>query len=97
MCCFYLTKSTQCNGQNVTSFSLKHILQHLLYLLKFNLLMIVPEELMNFKLRTIPGNSVYINLIIFDKALEIKKFGSYNNVGFGFFIIVLLLERFSPF
>ena len=42
------------------SFSLINILC-LLYLLKFYLPLILPEEQMNFKLSNIPGNSVYIN------------------------------------
>ena len=32
--------------------------------LKYNLPLIVPKELMNFKLSTIPGNSVYTNYAI---------------------------------
>ena len=58
---FYLMKSARCNGRNVVlSFSLINILR-LLYLLKFYLPLILPEEQMNFKLSNIPGNSVYIN------------------------------------
>ena len=53
-------KSSRCNGRNVVlSFSLINILR-LLYLLKFYLPLILPEEQMNFKLSNIPGNSVYI-------------------------------------
>ena len=36
----------------------------LLYLLKFYLPVILPEEQMDFKLSNIPGNSVYINITI---------------------------------
>ena len=63
VCYFYLKKSARCNGRNVVLqvFLLKNILRLLLYLLKFNLPLIVPEELMNFKLSDIPGKSVYIN------------------------------------
>ena len=54
-------KFARCNGQNVVlSFSLINILR-LLYLLKFYLPLILPEEQMDFKLSNIPGNSVYIN------------------------------------
>ena len=60
--CFYLMKSARCNGRNVVlSFSLINILR-LLYLLKFYLPLILPEEQMNFKISNIPGNSVYINV-----------------------------------
>ena len=36
---------------------------HFLYLLKFNLALIVPVELMNFKLSNIPVNSVYFKIL----------------------------------
>ena len=58
--CFYLMKSARCNGETSLSFSLINILR-LLYLLKFYLPLILPEEQMNFKISNIPGNSVYIN------------------------------------
>ena len=64
--CFYLMKSALCNGRKVVlSFSLINIL-HLLYLLKFYVLLILPEEQINFKLSNIPGSSVYINAGIID-------------------------------
>ena len=68
--CFYLMKSARCNGRNVVlSFSLINILR-LLYLLKFYLPLILPEEQMNFKLSSIPGNSVYIRLTLSIKTKQ---------------------------
>ena len=64
--------------RRVASFSLKNILRLLLYLLKFNLSLIVPEEPINFKLSIIPGNSVYIkNMILLTrrKATEALYIG----------------------
>ena len=52
VCYFYLKRSARCNVRNVVLqvFLLKIILRLLMYLVKFNLPLIVPEELMNFKL-----------------------------------------------
>ena len=63
VCCIYLKKSARCNGQNVVLqvFLQKNILCLLLFF-KFNLSLILPEELMSFKLSIISNNSVYINL-----------------------------------
>ena len=57
----------------VTSFSLKNILHLLSYLLKLNLLLIVPVELMNFKLSNIPFNSVYFKILSECTVTKTKK------------------------
>ena len=44
-----------------------------MYLLKFNLPLIVPVELMNFKLSNIPGNSVYFKILSEYTVSKTKK------------------------
>ena len=60
----YFMLTLQQTKHRVTSFSLKNALCLLLYLLKFNLPLIVPVELMNFKLSNIPVNCVYFKNIV---------------------------------
>ena len=46
----------------------------LLYLLKFNLHLIIPEKLMNFKLNTISDNSLYIKFCFIKKCNQTHKY-----------------------
>ena len=42
----------------------------LMYLLKFNLHLIIPEELINFKLNTIFDNSLYIKFFLLKNSIK---------------------------
>ena len=48
------------------------------YLLKFNLPLILAEELMNFKLSIIRNNSLYIKNEAFDQIAAMIHFRTYN-------------------
>ena len=54
-------------------FFFKKYIHFLLYLLKFNLALIVPVELMNFKLSNIPVNSVYFKILSKCTVTKTKK------------------------
>ena len=95
--CFFLLEEfcpIKRTKRRVTSFSLKNILRLLLHSLKFNLPLIVPEELMNFKLSTISGNKDYV--IVFKNYVE-RQFGPKFNLQILKSLKFRLFQMFSFF